>query len=457
MSKSTQATGSTRIGVGLARQSKTRDGSESIAHQVERIKAAAAAHDIELVAILEEPGVSGGANLERRHGLRTAVEMVESPNGPTVIVAAYFDRFFRSLKVQGEVMERIERAGGKLLTADTGAVANGNAGEWLTSTTLGMLAEYHRRVTNDRTQDAIRDAVADGRPPFPNVTPAYRRREDGTLELDPVGAPLVAEAFAMRARGLSVAAVVAFLNERGIPVKWSGLQAMLASPLVLGELRHGRYVNLHSHEPAVSREVWEAVQRTRVTRGRYAKSERLLARLGIVRCQTCDGPMTVDSRQGRQAIYRCSSPNRGCTQRALAMAVPIEDAVRDEVIRLSAALQGRADVDADLNAATAVHEQAQAQLDRAIKSYGAAGVLDEPASIAELTQLRAERDRTGEHAARLRAAAAPALTVTTLDDWKRLSPTAQRDLVRALVARVIVRPGRGPGRFTIFTRELVTQ
>ncbi len=43
-----------------------------------------------------------------RDGLRTAVEAVEAGKAD-VIVAAYFDRLVRSLRVQDELVSRVER------------------------------------------------------------------------------------------------------------------------------------------------------------------------------------------------------------------------------------------------------------------------------------------------------------------------------------------------------------
>ena len=50
---------------------------------------------------------------------------------------------------------------------------------WLSSTMLGLVAEYHRRSTSERTADAKRRAVMRGVPPFPNVPPGYRSGRTG--------------------------------------------------------------------------------------------------------------------------------------------------------------------------------------------------------------------------------------------------------------------------------------
>ena len=70
-------------------------------------------------------------------------------------------------------------------------------------------------------------------------------------------------------------------------------------------------------EPIVKRRVWDAVKAMRVPSGRTAKSERLLARLGVLRCASCGGRMVAggawvkytaasgDVRRTRYAFYKC--------------------------------------------------------------------------------------------------------------------------------------------------------
>lgn len=59
---------------------------------------------LELLVVHEELDVSGGAALEERAGLSAAVDAVERGEADVVMVA-YFDRLFRELRVQHEVVE----------------------------------------------------------------------------------------------------------------------------------------------------------------------------------------------------------------------------------------------------------------------------------------------------------------------------------------------------------------
>ena len=80
--------------------------------------------------------MSGGDDLEKRPGLSRAIAMVEAGDVDTIVVA-YFDRLVRSLAIQAELVARVEAASGGILAVDVGAVTNGSAGQWLSSSVLG--------------------------------------------------------------------------------------------------------------------------------------------------------------------------------------------------------------------------------------------------------------------------------------------------------------------------------
>ena len=322
--------------IGVVRVSRVgdRDGERFVSpsEQRERIQTACERDGLELVDVIEELDVSGGTPLANRRGLRRAVELVEAGDADVVVVA-YLDRLVRSLTVQAEVVGRVEAAGGKILAVDVGQLTNGSAGQWLSGTMLGAVAEYARRVTSERTADAKRRAVARGVPPFPNVPPGYRQRDDGTLEPHPEQAAVVADAFRLRANGATIMQVRDHLREHGIDRTFHGVQSLLTSRIVLGELRFGELVNTSAHPAIVDTTVWNAVQRMRVSRGRRAKSDRLLARLGVLRCGTCGGRMVVgstDQNGKRHHMYRCS-PLGDCPRRVTISADLVEGVVADAV------------------------------------------------------------------------------------------------------------------------------
>lgn len=431
--------------VGIVRQSRGREESLSPAQQRERIAAHCRREGWELVAVHDEIDVSGGTPLDRREGLRSAVEAVEDRRADVVVVA-YFDRLFRSLAVQGEVVARVEAAGGELLALDFGTLSERTAAQWISGTMMGVVSEYYRRSVRERAGAAQERAVARGVAPFPNVPAGLLRGSDGVLVPNPTTAPLVAAAFDLRLQGATIAEVRRFLAAGGVLRSYHGVQAMLGSPLYVGELRFGDLVNRTAHEPIVSRDVWEAVQRMRGVRGRRPPSERLLARQGILRCGNCGARMVVGFRtaeSGRYDFYRCP-PVGDCERRVTIAAEMVEEHLVAIVWRELEGLRGTASVDS-----LAADEQAarsQADLEHAIAVLAELG--DEAAAVAELRRLREVRDRDAAHARHLRSLSA-STSVDVRSAWPELTLAERRGFVADVIAAAHVGSGRGLGRVRV--------
>lgn len=439
--------GQRAIGIVRVSQVAGREGDSfaSPGTQAERIRAACERDGLELLEILRELDVSGGLALDKRPGLGPAVRAVEAGEAE-VIVGAYFDRLFRSLRAQSDAVERVEEAGGRVLAVDVGSVSSASAGQWLSSTMLGAVAEYHRRTTAERIAEAQAAAVSRGVAPFA-PPPGYVRGGDGVF-VPSEKARVVADGFGVRAEGASIAEVREFLLARGVRRSHHGVSELLKSRVVLGEIHFGALVNLHAHEPIVDRDVWEAAQRSKARAGRRARSERLLARLDILRCAGCDRPMTVHtSNRGKAVSYRCSSRYQAagvdCREQTTIKADLVEGVVVDAVKAALADVEGRASAEQSVRDAVDRLERAQASYDAAMR------VLDplEPAAVARLGELRAARDLARGHVDRLGGAGAT--VVITGADWERLSFTECRALIRATVARVTVAKGRGTGRVRV--------
>ena len=169
----------TAIGIVRVSQVNGREGDSfaSPGEQRDRILAACERDGLDLVEVIEELDVSGGTPLEDRAGLRRAVEAIEAGDAD-VLVAAYFDRLVRSLRVQDELVSRVEAAGGQVLAVDVGSVTNGSAGQWLSGTMLGAVSEYQRRTTAERTHEAQQRAINRGVAPWPNIPPGYVRNDE---------------------------------------------------------------------------------------------------------------------------------------------------------------------------------------------------------------------------------------------------------------------------------------
>jgi DNA invertase Pin-like site-specific DNA recombinase len=197
-----------------------------------------------------EIDVSGKLPLARRPGLLAAIELVEAGKADHILVA-YFDRLVRSLKVQLEVIERVEKAGGEIFALDHGKLTNGTAATRLSTNMMGAVFQYFAEVTGEKVTAGQARAVAHGIYPHPKCPPGLRRRPDGVLEPDPKLAPVVVEAFKRRDGGATLGEVQALLAEHGVERGIGGVHKILSSRLYLGELHFGELHNLKAHKPVI--------------------------------------------------------------------------------------------------------------------------------------------------------------------------------------------------------------
>jgi site-specific DNA recombinase len=437
-----------RRAVGIIRVSQVNGrGGESFvspAEQRERIEAACERDGLQLIDVHEELDVSGGTPLDQRAGLRAAVESIEAGDAQ-VVIASYFDRLFRSLTAQGDVVQRVEQAGGQVLAVDVGQVTEASAGQWLSGTMLGAVSEYARRTAKERSGDAQQRAVERGVLPWPNIPPGYRRGEDGVLVVEPAEAKLMRKAFQMRGDGATYAECRSYLTANGIERSWHGVQHAMKSRVYLGEIHFGKLVNLAAHEPLVDADTWAKAQRSEV-RGSRPKSNRLLARQGVLRCGSCGGRMSVGTQtQGgrKYSFYRCS-PTSDCQNRQAIGADIAEQVVVEAVRAVLADVEGRASVDDTRRQTEAELAHAQGRLDAAMEAF--ADLAGEPVAAATLRSLSETRDGISE---RLDQIGGGSVSLPIGADWGRLSLDEQRAFVRATVERATVAPGKGPGRVAV--------
>jgi len=439
------------IGIVRVSQVAGREGDSfaSPTDQRQHIEETCQREGLKLVAIHDELDVSGGAKLEDRHHLLEAVEAVEAGK-IGVVISAYFDRLVRSLDVKSQIVERVESAGGRVLTFDHGEITHKTAGQWLSSTLIGAINEHQRRIAKERSGEAQRLAVARGVVPFPNIGVGYVLQDDGTLAPHPTEAPVVADGFRMRAEGATIAEVRAHLKRHGIERSYHGVHTLLRSRLVLGEIHFGDLVNTEAHEPIVDRETWQRVQDASVPRGPKPKSERLLSRLGVLRCGTCGGRMVVgmQKQHGRNyPFYRCGHVREDCNRRVTISARIAEEVVIDRVREVLFDTEGQASAERNARDAEAAVENTQADLDAAIRTL--AGFEDEDSARQRLAELRQARDDARERLAELGGQGA-AVAMNAAGDWDDLSLDERRALVSAVVRQAVVAvEGKGAERLTL--------
>jgi hypothetical protein len=160
--------------------------------------------------------------------------------------------------------------------------------------------------------------------------------------------------------------------------------------------------NLNAHEPIIKdRGLFERVQRRTVSRGRQAKSERLLARLGVLRCGMCASRMVINSSSGN---YRCGDTSaHPCPRRAAVKTERVEEIVLDAVRAYSATTDAprRGSRRRQIRGADEAIKRTNAELDDTIRQLGEFGLLGRPASQETLAKLTKALDDAHTVRARL--------------------------------------------------------
>jgi DNA invertase Pin-like site-specific DNA recombinase len=393
--------------------------------------------------IYDELKVSGDAPLEDRPGLSRAMSAVLT-GAADVIVGAYSERLWWSHEVRAQVLRLVQEAGGEVWAVDAGLLSDGSAADDFTAEVRTSADRFSRRQNAEKSRKAVEDAVGRGVCPFGDVPPGLALdHENRVVHTDDL--PIALSAFNLRDGEATIKEVRAFLKEHGIDRSYHGVQSMLGNRLYIGEIHFGSLVNRKAHKPAIPRDLFNRVQKRKVSRGRRAKSDRLLARLSVLRCGNCGARMVVgtQTQNGRSySFYRCP-PVGDCERRVTIGAEIAEDVIVEATKRRAREVKGEASAEGDARADAEAAERAQANLDAAIRAFG--GLEEESAAVDRLAELASVRDEAVARASHSKDLTS-ALTID-VDDWDDLSVSARRALVRATIERATISStGKGAER-----------
>lgn len=205
--------------VGYVRVS-TDDQALGPAAQREALARWCAAHGAELVAVLEDVGVSGAAPLDRRPGLLAALDALE-PNGASVLLVAKRDRLARDPIVAAMIEASVAREGARVVSGAEAGTEGDDPTAILMRRMVDAFAEYERHMIRSRTRAAL--AVKRTRGERTGEVPyGWRLSSDGVhLEEHPEEARAVALVRELRAAGVSIRAIAARLEEAQAPARGS--------------------------------------------------------------------------------------------------------------------------------------------------------------------------------------------------------------------------------------------
>jgi hypothetical protein len=365
-------------------------------------------------------------------------------------VAASVDRFGRSLLHGIATIDRIEKAGGAFFAVGDGLDSTTDTGRMVLEIMLSI-ADHYRRQTRASWEVSVRKAVARGVFVGSQVPVGYRKTRAGRLRLDSEVAPTVSEVFERRAAGETLASLGRLLEAHGVRTAYGNpgwlpetVRRVLSNRVYLGEIRHGRAVREHAHQPITDETTWQAAQHPRRPVPPKGSREVLLA--GLVRCASCGRKMHPYAKlNDEHYYYGCTRyfAAGNCPGPAYIAHLPLEVCVEDVVLDLLARRRRPPDT------AVGVAEDRVMRAQRALARYRDSDrVLDalgerqfEEGLVARSERLRqatldllSARTRRGLHDL-------PSATVLEAQ-WPQLDITARRALIGRVIDCVFVQPGK---------------
>lgn len=170
-----------------------------------------AQHNVELIGLYEDLGVSGGAPLDRRPGLQAALAGIRAKKARILLVAKR-DRLARDRGLAATVEAEVEKYGARVMSADGTGNGDGD-GDFLVRGTSDLFAEYERRLIRTRTKAALAVKKARGER-IGELPYGCELAQDGIhLESCEPEQEVIRKVNELRASGLSQRKIMAHLNE----------------------------------------------------------------------------------------------------------------------------------------------------------------------------------------------------------------------------------------------------
>ena len=187
----------------------------SLENQRKRITAYCEAEEIKLVRFVEEAGVSGLTNLNRRDALNEALDEVCRRKCALVILS--LSRLSRSLRDSLSILERIEKAGGTVISLTEKIDSRSASGKLVTNMMI-LLHSFEVNQLRERVTSSM-SMLRQNQKRISRFTPyGYDLAENGEdLVENPLERAVVERIKAMRSTGSSLWAIAAALD--GTPTK----------------------------------------------------------------------------------------------------------------------------------------------------------------------------------------------------------------------------------------------
>lgn len=300
-----------------ARYSSSSQREESIESQLRICHDYAEANDLLVVKEYTDSALSG--RTDQRPDFQRMIQ--DSARGIFDVLLIYaYDRFSRNKYDAATYKAKLKKNGVKIIAVTLPLDDSPESG--LIETVMEGFAQYYsenlsRSIRRGLEENAIH-CKSNG-----NIPLGYKRGEDGSWDVDPVGSKAVRIIFEMYADGSKKQDIAKVLNDAGYQTvqgkifKINSFRTILENDAYLGIYKHSGYRNVGGVPAIIDQELFDRVQeqvaRNRKARGRMKADEEYLLS-GKIYCGLCGAPMIGESgtsKTGRTyRYYICTKHKR---------------------------------------------------------------------------------------------------------------------------------------------------
>lgn len=396
-----------------------------------------------------------------------------------VIVCRDYDRLWRTVSLQSQVMARCKQSRVQILSLGQPAEivspeVLADRGTELSPIIFSWLSEEENRIRVRRRQVGMLDRVRRGLYNASTTPYGYNAPEsaDATMTHNEPEARWVRWMYERRAEGWGYTRILRRLEELGAPAPAGGrwhtctVRGILHNDVYVGVVRWGSAVNREGLHPRIIDDVlWGRVQRVNGSRQGQFRSANVHALTGLVTCGECGWTLayTRHTRDGDRCYLRCQryERHRDACHFGHILAPTVERVVYDAVYRAFGApdvwldeQRARAnghEVATRIAAIDADMAEQQARFARWNSLYERGGITDEELLahrqriIGAVEALREERETLDRTRRDVDASHAHLVALATRRSaMPTATPEELRDLYREVIERVVVhkRPAR---------------
>lgn len=302
-----------------ARFSSDKQREESIEGQIRECKAFAAGNNITIIGVYIDRAMS--ARTDRRPDF---LKMIKDSSKKTFdyVIVYQLDRFSRSRYDSAIYKNKLKKNGVKVLSAKEN-IKDDPSGIILESVLEGY-AEYYSAELSQKVKRGMTDNLLEKKWNGSRVPFGYRKKENGTLEVDGANGEMLKQIFDMFIHGRTIAYIIRYLNDHNYrtsahgPFTRNSLQHLLRNRIytgtfIWGDTEYPDFAPRLITDDVYNASVYIFTSHKRSTVARQHSDAYALT--GKIYCGHCGLPITGHSGKSKAGVlhyyYRCATKNNG--------------------------------------------------------------------------------------------------------------------------------------------------